>query len=78
MIAKYARAADGDAALLDKFADAGDVSDWARGTMAWAVEAGLVNGEPTEAGTVLRPASDIMRERAAGVLSNAIDLKILG
>ncbi len=78
MIAKYARAADGDAVSLDKFADAGDVSDWARGTMAWAVEAGLVNGEPTDEGTMLRPASDIMRERAAGVLSNAIELKILG
>ncbi len=83
MVAKYAKAVhgadvDGDASALDKFADAGDVSDWARGTMAWAVEAGLVNGEPTDEGTMLRPASDIMRERAAGVLSNALDLKILG
>ncbi len=54
------------------------VSDWARGTMAWAAEAGLVNGEPTEEGLMLKPGSDIMRERAAGVLSNAIDLKIVG
>ena len=78
MIAKYAKAADGDAATLGKFADADAVSDWARGTMAWAVEAGLVNGEPTDEGLMLKPASDIMRERAAGVLSNAIDLKIIG
>ncbi len=78
MIAKYAKAADGDAATLDGFADSSAVSDWARGTMAWAVESGLVNGEPTNEGTMLRPTSDIMRERAAGVLSNAIDLKILG
>ena len=46
--------------------------------MAWAVEAGLVNGEPTDAGLMLRPASAVMRERAAGVLANAIDLKIVG
>ncbi len=78
MIAKYAKAADGDAATLDGFADGASVSDWARGTMTWAVESGLVNGEPTDEGTMLRPVSDIMRERAAGVLSNAIDLKIVG
>ncbi len=83
MIAKYAKATrgtdvDGDAASLDKFADSSAVSDWARGTMAWAVQSGLVNGEPTETGLMIRPASDIMRERAAGVLSNALDLKILG
>ena len=83
MIAKYAHAMhgsdiDGDAAALEKFADAGAVSTWARGTMAWAAEAGLVNGEPTDEGLVLKPASDIMRERAAGVLANAIDLKIVG
>ncbi len=78
MIAKYAQAKDGDAAALNKFADADAVSDWARGTMAWAVESGLVNGEPTEEGLMLRPGSNILRERAAGVLTNAIDLKILG
>ena len=78
MIAKYAKAADGDASALEKFADAGAVSTWARGTMAWAAEAGLVNGEPTDEGLMLRPGSDIMRERAAGVLANAIDLKIVG
>ncbi len=78
MIAKYAQAADGDAASLEKFADADSVSAWARGTMAWAVEAGLVNGEPTDEGLMLKPASDIMRERAAGVLANAIELKIIG
>ncbi len=83
MIAKYAKAThgsdvDGDAASLDKFADSSAVSGWARGTMAWAVQSGLVNGEPTDEGTMLRPTSDIMRERAAGVLSNALELKILG
>ncbi len=78
MIAKYARAADGDVAVLDHLADADAVSDWARGTMAWAVEVGLVNGEPTDAGFMLHPTADVMRERAAGVLSNALDLKIVG
>ncbi len=83
MIAKYHKAInggdiDGDAASLDRFADGASVSDWARATMAWAVESGLVNGEPTDEGTMLRPGSDIMRERAAGVLANALELKIVG
>ena len=83
MVAKYAKAMhgsdiDGDASALEKFADAGAVSTWARGTMAWAAESGLVNGEPTDESLMLKPASDILRERAAGVLSNAIDLKIVG
>ena len=83
MVAKYAHAVhgadiDGDASALEKFADAGAVSTWARGTMAWAAESGLVNGEPTDESLMLKPASDILRERAAGVLANAIDLKIVG
>ncbi len=83
MIAKYHKAInggdiDGDAASLDRFADGASVSDWARATMAWAVESGLVNGEPTDEGTMLKPASGIMRERVAGVLCNALELKIVG
>ncbi len=78
MIAKYAKADDGDVAELGKFADGGEVSAWARETMAWGAQAGLVNGEPTDAGLMLKPASGLMRERAAGVLSNAIDLGLMG
>ena len=90
MIAKYAKAfrgatVDGEAleklvddGALERFADAEDVSTWARVNMTWAAEEGLVNGEKTDEGTLLKPVSDLMRERAAGVLSNAIDLKIIG
>ena len=78
MVAKYAKAPDGDVAALEKFVDGGETSNWSRGAMAWAVEAGLVNGEPTDDGLMLRPASAVMRERAAGVLANAIELKIIG
>ncbi len=83
MVAKYAKAihgtdVEGDVSALDAFADGSSVDGWARANVAWAVQSGLVNGEPTDEGTMLRPASDIMRERAAGVLSNALDLKILG
>ncbi len=89
MIAKYAksiRGADVDAVdkfaesdeVLGKFADANEVSTWARADMTWAAKEGLVNGEQTDEGLVLKPTTDLLRERAAGVLSNAIDLKILG
>ena len=90
MIAKYAKAFRGatvdgetleklaDDGALERFADAGSVSSWARANMTWATEEGLVNGEKTDEGTLLKPVSDLMRERAAGVLSNAIDLKIIG
>ncbi len=90
MIAKYAKNirgadvdavekfAETDADALERFADAGEVSSWARVDMTWAAKEGLVNGEPTDEGLMIRPASDLLRERAAGVLSNAIELKILG
>ncbi len=90
MIAKYAKNirgadvdavekfADTDADALERFADAGEVSSWARVDMTWAAKEGLVNGEPTDEGLVLRPGSDLLRERAAGVLCNALELKIIG
>ncbi len=90
MIAKYAksiRGADVDAVdkfseseadELGEFADANEVSTWARADMTWAAKEGLVSGEQTDDGLVLRPAADLLRERAAGVLSNALDLKIVG
>ncbi len=58
---------------LQKFNDAGEVSDWATSAMAWAVNNGLVNGYENEDGTrSLAPQSDVARERVATVLVNAI------
>ena len=58
---------------LQKFNDAGEVSDWARGAMAWAVDNGLVSGYANADGTrTLAPKSNVPRARVATVLVNAI------
>ncbi len=58
---------------LQKFNDAGEVSDWATAAMAWAVNNGLVNGYENEDGTrSLAPKANVPRERVATVLVNAI------
>ncbi len=58
---------------LQKFNDAGEVSDWAAGAMAWAVNNGLVSGYENEDGTrFLAPKAPVPRERVATVLVNAI------
>lgn len=52
---------------LSAFADADEVSDWARPACAWAKRAGLVNGYPD--GT-FRPKEEIARERVATIIYN--------
>jgi C1A family cysteine protease len=63
-----------DVSVLSKFADAADVSSWATASMAYAVEAGLVNGYD---GKILAPGEDVKRERVATILMNAFDEGIL-
>ena len=63
-----------DVTVLAKFADAADVSSWATASMAYAVEAGLVNGYD---GKTLAPGEDVKRERVATILMNAFDEGIL-
>ena len=63
-----------DTSVLSAFTDASSVSDWARGSVAWAKTAGLVNGYANDDGTrELRPQENVSRERAAVVLMNAFD-----
>lgn len=58
---------------LQKFNDAGEVSDWAGSAMAWAVNNGLVSGYANADGTrTLAPKAFVPRERVATVLVNAI------
>ncbi len=63
-----------DTSVLDRFADASSVSDYARASMAWAVNNGLVNGEENADGSrSLKADTTVARERVAGVLLNAYE-----
>lgn len=63
-----------DASALDRFADAGDASDWAVPALSWAVGAGVLGGSTASDGSLLlRPGVDINRAEMATMLSNAAD-----
>jgi hypothetical protein len=67
-----------DLSALDAFSDAGSISDWARGSVAWAKQKGLVNGYESADGTrTLSPQEHVSRERVATVLMNAFNEGIL-
>ncbi len=55
-------------AALTGFADADAVSAWARGALAWAVEAGLITGRDAE---TLAPKDAVTRAELAVILSRA-------
>lgn len=70
--------AEADLAQLDSLTDGGDVSPWARQSVAWAKATGLINGYANDDGTrTLRPQEEVPRERAASILMNAFNLGIL-
>ena len=62
---------------LRPFRDRWTVSAWARPSMAWAAEKGLVSGYDEPEGKYLRPGENVARERVAVVLMRAFDLGIL-
>ena len=62
---------------LRPFRDGWTVSAWARPSMAWAAERGLVSGYDEPTGKYLRPSENVARERVAVVLMRAFDLGIL-
>ena len=63
-----------DQGVLNAFTDGAEVETWARGSIAWGKQAGLVNGYENEDGTrSLRPHESVLRERAAVVVMNAFD-----
>lgn len=65
-------AASSDLSELSSFSDAGDVSGWARHSVAWARARGLASGYAGADGTrSLRPHEDVTRGRAAAVIANA-------
>ena len=65
------------AAILRPFRDRWSVSPWARPSMAWAAQKGLVAGYDEPDGKHLRPGESISRERAVVILMRAFELGIL-
>ena len=65
------------AAILRSFRDRWSVSPWARPSMAWAAQKGLVTGYDEPDGKHLRPSENISRERAVVILMRAFELGIL-
>ena len=67
-----------DAASLDVFSDAEDVSGWAVQTMAWAVETGIINGVEGEDGSrSLDATRALTRAEMAAMVMNAVDKGVL-
>ncbi len=67
-----------DQAALGAFPDSDGVSGWARATMAWAVEAGVLNGVETEDGSrELQATRELTRAEMATMMVNAIEVGVL-
>ena len=68
-----------DPSALAAFGDASEVSDWAKGVMTWAVEAGVINGVDTVGGgRELQPGREISRAEMAAMMMNAVESGVLG
>lgn len=73
-----ANTADADLSVLDAFPDSAEVSSWARPSVAWAVELGLLNGVVLAGGTrALSATRDITRAEMATMMLNAVDAGVL-
>ena len=64
----YRYAGGSEAADLNVFPDAGEVSDYAREAMSWAIARGLVNGIARDGATVLSPRGGATRAQVAAIL----------
>ena len=68
-----------DTSALDRFADGNSVSGWARPAVAWAVEAGIMNGVEMEDGSrELQATRGLVRAEMAAMTVSAIDAGVLG
>ncbi len=80
ILANYADvkgAESADRSVLADFVDQGAISDWARGSVAWAKAKDIVNGYSEPDGRYLRPGEEVARERVAVVLMNAFESGVL-
>ncbi len=78
VIANLKGATASDTSALGSFTDGDAVSPWAAGTVAWAVDAGLIGGYENADGTrTLAAGEKVTRERAATIIANAIERGVL-
>ncbi len=80
ILANYADRAGAEGAdpdVLSNFADADAISDWARGSVAWAKAKGIINGYDENGARYLKPYEEIARERVATILMNAFKSGVL-
>lgn len=76
MLYNYAKFLGMDTAGGDKladYADAGDVADWAKDAMNWAVGCGLISGRSAD---TLAPAGTATRAEVAAVMQRLIHLMV--
>lgn len=67
-----------DPSVLSVFPDQDGVSDWATGVMAWAVDAGIMNGVVMPDGSrALQADRDITRGEMAAMMINAVESGVL-
>lgn len=68
-----------DTSVLGRFADGAAVSAWARPAVAWAVEAGIMNGVELDNGSrALQATRGLVRAEMAAMTVSAIDAGVLG
>ncbi len=80
ILANYADrtgAENADLGLLSGFADSDAISDWARGSVAWAKSKDIINGYDEGGARYLKPYEEIARERVATILMNAFKSGVL-
>lgn len=67
-----------DLSVLDGFPDASEISPWARPSVAWAVESGVISGVELPDGTrLLQPVRNLIRGEMAAMVVNAIEQGVL-
>ncbi|MBR7032237.1 MAG: S-layer homology domain-containing protein [Clostridia bacterium] len=55
---------------VSEFPDAGEVSDWAKDGMNWAISDGIINGKKDSSGTkILAPGDNVTRAEVAAILT---------
>ncbi len=75
--ADRAGAEGADLSVLSSFADSEAISDWARGSVAWAKSEGIINSYDEGGARYLKPYEEIARERVATILMNAFESGVL-
>ncbi len=61
-----------------RFTDGAAVEDWARGSMAWAIDNNVVTGNDNSNGTyTIAPLDNVARERGATVLARSIQSELI-